>query len=114
MRNHGLLTCGPSVPEAFDDSALLFALAYGAVRIAHLVLFGVASRDDPALRHSVLIGLTGSTVVAVGLLVAASFADGVLQGALWAIALTLACPGRCSSAPRAGSWSPATSLSATA
>jgi low temperature requirement protein LtrA len=84
-----LLLVSLSVPEAFDDSALLFACAYGVVRIAHLVLFLVASRDDPALRHSVLAGLVGSTVVAIGLLVAASAVDGVLQGALWAIALTL-------------------------
>ena len=34
-------------------------------------------------------GLLASTTVGVSLLVAASFADGTLQGALWALALVL-------------------------
>ena len=49
----GLLVVALCVPEAFDDSALLFACAYGVVRAAQIVLFVVASRDDPALRHAV-------------------------------------------------------------
>jgi low temperature requirement protein LtrA len=76
------------VPDAFDDEALLFAVAYGFVRGMQLVLFVVASRDDPALRHSVL-GLVISTAIGVGLLLAAAAADGALQGALWAAALVL-------------------------
>jgi low temperature requirement protein LtrA len=84
----GLLVAALCVPSAFDESAGLFAGAYAAVRGAQLVLFGVASRDDPPLRRSV-ITLVRSTAVGVGLLVAASFADGTLQGALWALALGL-------------------------
>jgi low temperature requirement protein LtrA len=84
----GLLVVALCVPEAFDDSALLFAAAYGVVRYAQIVLFLVASRDDPALRRSV-IGLAVGTTIGVGLLVGASFADGELQGALWALALLL-------------------------
>jgi low temperature requirement protein LtrA len=84
----GLLVAALCVPEAFDDSALLFACAYGLVRAAHIVLFLVASRDDPGLRGSVT-GLGVGTAVGVGLLVAASFADGALQGGLWALALLL-------------------------
>src|SRR3954462_9096956 len=41
----GLLVCALCVPEAFDSEALVFALAHGAVRAAHIVLFVVASRD---------------------------------------------------------------------
>src|SRR3954451_1329007 len=47
-----LLIVAICVPEAFDSLALEFALAYGAVRAAHIALFMLASRDDPALRHS--------------------------------------------------------------
>jgi low temperature requirement protein LtrA len=75
------------VPEAFGGLALEFALAYAAVRIAHIALFLLASRDEPALRESVIIGLGGSTALGVGLLVCASFLDGVAQGALWGVAL---------------------------
>jgi low temperature requirement protein LtrA len=84
----GLLVAALCVPEVFGDLALLFACCYAAVRIGQILLFVVASRDDPALRHSVL-GLAISTGIGVGLLVAASFADGLLQGGLWALALLL-------------------------
>jgi low temperature requirement protein LtrA len=83
-----LLVVALCVPEAFDDSALLFACAYGIVRGAQIVLFVVASRDTPELRRSVL-GLAGGTAIGVGLLVSASLADGALQGSLWALALLL-------------------------
>jgi low temperature requirement protein LtrA len=83
-----LLVAALCVPKAFDDLALLFACAYAVVRGAHIALFVIASRGDPALRRSV-VGLAGSTAVGVGLLVAASLADGALQGGLWALALLL-------------------------
>jgi low temperature requirement protein LtrA len=83
-----LLVVALSIPQAFDNLALLFACAYAVVRTGQIVLFIVASRDDPALRHSV-VGLAISTAIAVSLLVAASFADGVAQGALWSLALLL-------------------------
>jgi low temperature requirement protein LtrA len=78
------------VPGAFGSEALLFACAYAAVRAAHIALFLIASRDDPALRRSVL-GLAGSTAIGVGLLLLASFAPHghPLQLALWGVALVL-------------------------
>jgi low temperature requirement protein LtrA len=84
-----LLVSALCVPHVFDNTALLFALAYGAVRVAHMALFMLASRDDPALRSSVLVGLGGSSALGVGLLVAAAATDGGLQLALWAIAVLL-------------------------
>jgi low temperature requirement protein LtrA len=83
-----LLIVSLCVPEAFGNLALTFALAYGAVRVAHIGLFMLASPEDDALRHSVL-GLAVSTAIAIGLLAAASLFDGVAQGALWALALFL-------------------------
>jgi low temperature requirement protein LtrA len=80
------LVAALAVPDAFGDDALVFACAYGIVRIAHIWLFTIASRDDPGLRRSVT-GLAGSTAIGVALLVAASFTDGATQGALWAIAI---------------------------
>jgi low temperature requirement protein LtrA len=76
------------VPGAFGDEAALFAGAYAVVRVAHIWLFGLASRDDAALRRSV-IGLAVGTAIGVSLLLAASLADGFPQGALWALALGL-------------------------
>lgn len=82
------LVCALCVPTAFDDNALLFAGAYGAVRLAHIGLFALASRDDPELRQSV-IALGMSTAVSVGLLAGASATDDVLQGAIWTVAILL-------------------------
>jgi low temperature requirement protein LtrA len=76
------------VPDAFGHLGLTFALAYGVFRVAHIALFMLASPEDDALRHSV-IGLAVSTAIAVGLLAAASFFDGLAQGALWALAIFL-------------------------
>src|SRR5918996_1413327 len=73
----GLLVVALSVPEAFGDRALAFAIAYGVVRAGHIALYALAGRDDPALRHSVFT-LAVSSAVAIALLVAASFLDGVV------------------------------------
>ena len=83
-----LLVVALCVPDAFGDRGLLFAAAYAVVRSAQIVLFVVASRDDPGLRHSVW-GLAMSTAVGTGLLAAAAAADGGLQLGLWALALAL-------------------------
>ena len=42
----GLLVVALCVPEAFGDRALAFAVAYGVVRLGHIALFLIASRDD--------------------------------------------------------------------
>jgi low temperature requirement protein LtrA len=84
----GLLVAALCVPSVFDDTALLFAFAYGVVRMGQIALFLIASRDDPALRRSVK-GLAVSTAIGVALLAGASATDHVLQGALWALALLL-------------------------
>ncbi len=76
------------VPEAFDETALLFAVAYAGVRAAHIVLFAIGSRGDANLRASVT-SLAVSTAIGVGLLVGASFADGLTQGAIWGVAILL-------------------------
>ena len=76
------------VPEAFGELGLEFALAYAAVRVAHIALFMIASRDDPNLRRSVL-GLAGGTFVAAALLIAGSFLDPGPQAAVWGFALVL-------------------------
>src|ERR687893_2009182 len=49
-----MLVCALCVPETFDRLALLFAGAYAVVRVAHIALFALASRDDPQLRRSVI------------------------------------------------------------
>jgi low temperature requirement protein LtrA len=76
------------VPGAFGAEALLFACTYAVVRTAHIMLFMLASREDGALRSSV-IGLAASTAIAVGLLLLAAFTSGAVQLGLWGVALVL-------------------------
>jgi low temperature requirement protein LtrA len=83
-----LIVVALCLPEAFGDRALLFAIAYGVVRVAHVALFLIASRDDPALRKSV-VGFAISTAIAIGLLTGASVLDGGAQEGLWAVAILL-------------------------
>ena len=83
-----MLVAALAVPGSFDDDALAFACAYAIVRIAHIGLFLIASRDDPQLRRSVT-GLAVSTAIGVSLLTAASAADGILQASLWGVAIVL-------------------------
>src|SRR5919197_3360782 len=83
-----LLVVALCVPQAFGARALLFACAYAVVRSAHILLFWLASRDDPNLRWSVTT-LAASTAVGAGLLIGGAFAGGAARGAIWGVALLL-------------------------
>jgi low temperature requirement protein LtrA len=83
-----MLIAAICVPEAFGDLALAFALAIGFFRVSQIALFSIAGADQPDLRRSVQ-ALGVSTVIAVGLLAAASAFDGLPQAALWVLALAL-------------------------
>ena len=82
------LVAALAIPNAFGDDGLIFAAAYAFVRIAHIWLFTIASRDDPGLRKSV-VGLAAGTTIGVTLLLVASATDGALQLVLWGLALGL-------------------------
>jgi low temperature requirement protein LtrA len=85
----GLLVMALSIPNAYGDRAVTFAVAYGVVRTAHIALYLIASRDEPALRRSVL-GLAAGTAVGVAIVLgAAIFLDGSSQSAVWAVAILL-------------------------
>ena len=82
------LVAALSLPDAFGDDAVVFASAYGIVRIAHIWLFTIASRDEPELRKSV-IGLASSSAIGVGFLFLAATTDGWWQIAVWGIGMVL-------------------------
>ena len=77
-----------AIPEAFGDRGLWFAAAYGLVRLGHVTLFLLASRDDAALRRWV-IGLSVATGVVVALLVAASFVESDAKVVFWLAAIAI-------------------------
>jgi len=105
-----LLVVSLCVPEAFDESALLFAGAYAIVRFVQLALFVLASRDFPGLRRSVN-GLAASSAIAVGIIFAAGSPTARCRvgSGRWLCCSTWAAPS--CSARRAGCSCPGTSRS---
>ena len=83
-----MLIVALATPAAFGAEALVFGVAYFFVRALHLVLYAIASGDDPELHAAVLRFVPGA-VLGPSLLVVASFFDGPVELALWATALTI-------------------------
>ena len=106
------LVAALAVPEAFGDEAMTFAIAYAVVRVAHIALFLLASREDADLRKSV-IGLAISTALGTGLIIAGAIADRGARDALWTVALVADMAGPYFFGRRVGSSSLPTSPSAT-
>jgi low temperature requirement protein LtrA len=82
-----MLVVAIAVPGAFNENALEFGLAYAFVRAMHLVLY-VRAAGHTALRSATL-RMVATSSPAVVLILAASFFDGAVQGAIWAAALLL-------------------------
>ena len=67
-----MLTAALAVPDAFGDSAVLFAVAYAFVRLMQVVLFGIAGRKMegilPALVRFARSAVAGPTLILIGAL----------------------------------------------
>jgi low temperature requirement protein LtrA len=83
-----------SVPEAFDDNPgglsgpVVVAFAYFAVRLLHLAIFFLVSKEDPGLRRQ-LWRFTPSVAGSTAALLVASQLDGAVQTLTWAAALVV-------------------------
>ena len=82
-----MLLASLAIPGAFEGDALLFALAYTGVRLAHIGLFAAGS-DDVNVQQAAR-ALAGTAVTAPLLLVVASAFDGAAQAAIWVVALVI-------------------------
>jgi low temperature requirement protein LtrA len=79
------LVASLAVPGAFGSEALLFALAYTALRVLHLVIYILGSPDREV--RGAIERMAPGFLVFCGLLIAASFFDGWAQAAFWIAAL---------------------------
>ena len=77
-----------AVPGAFGDDALLFGVVYLLVRVLHLVLYAIVSRDDPDLRTA-LLRIVPTELLGASLLVVAAFVEGDKRVAVWVVALVV-------------------------
>jgi len=77
-----------AVPGAFEDHGVLFGVAYLVVRLLHLALSTIVTRDDPD-RRSALVRFAPTAILGPLLLVVAGFLDGNERIAVWLVALVL-------------------------
>ena len=82
----GMFIVALAVPTAFEEGALLFAVAYFVVRGLHVVLYATAT--TPETRDAIL-RLAPGFLRGPLLLVVASFLAGPLQAAVWVVALVI-------------------------
>jgi low temperature requirement protein LtrA len=83
-----MLVVALAVPGAFGDDAVLFGVAYLAVRVLHLVLSVIVGREDPA-RRGAIVRFVPTALSGGLLLVLAGFLDGNAQIAVWMLALAI-------------------------
>jgi low temperature requirement protein LtrA len=83
-----MLVASLAVPDAFGEYGVLFGLAYFVVRVLHVALFVLATGNTPESQQAML-RLAPGFLAAPVLLIVAGFADGLAQGALWAVALAI-------------------------
>jgi low temperature requirement protein LtrA len=81
------LVAALAVPEAFDDNALLFAVAYAVARWLHIFIFAEANEDVDAA--GAIRRLARTALPGPGLLILAAFLDGPAQALLWVVALAI-------------------------
>lgn len=82
------LLMGISVPQAFQDRALWFAITYILVRVVGLTLFSLVALEDPTLRAA----LRTWTILSIGGLIAVlvgGYLGGTAQYWLWGSAIIL-------------------------
>jgi low temperature requirement protein LtrA len=83
-----ILFAALAVPGAFGDDAVLFGVVYLLVRVLHLVLYAIVSRDDPDLRTA-LLRIVPTELLGASLLVLAGFLEGNERIGVWVVALAI-------------------------
>jgi low temperature requirement protein LtrA len=83
-----LLVVSLAVPGAFGDDAMVFGVAYFAVRALHVGAYAIVARGDPQLRK-VVARLATTMLPAAALLIAAGALDGTARALCWIAALAV-------------------------
>jgi low temperature requirement protein LtrA len=81
------LVAALATPHAFGDDALLFGLAYAAVRWLHIFIF--AEANDDVDTGQAIMRLARTALPGPALLIAAGLTEGTVQAALWIVALAI-------------------------
>ena len=81
------LVAALAVPHAFDEDALVFAVAYAVARWLHIFIFAEANDDVDAA--TAIRRLARTAIPAPALLIVGALAGGDAQAVLWVVALAL-------------------------
>jgi low temperature requirement protein LtrA len=81
------LVAALAVPHAFEENALLFAVAYAVARWLHIFIFAEANDDVDAAEA--IRRLARTALPAPALLIISAFLDGTPQALLWVAALAI-------------------------
>jgi low temperature requirement protein LtrA len=76
-----------AVPEAFDDDALLFAVAYAGARWLHIFIW--AEANDQVDTGQAIVRLSRTALPAPLLLIVAALFGGTAQAVIWIVALAI-------------------------
>ena len=82
-----MLIAALAVPQAFGDDAVIFGLAYFAVRAIHIAVYTYGAPDVDV--RDAIVNLAPGLLVAPALLIVAGFLDGGAQAGLWIVALLI-------------------------
>ena len=82
-----MLLASLAIPGAFEQDALLFALAYLGVRVMHILLFAAGAEHVDV--RAAAAALAPTAVLAPALLLVASGFDGAAQTLIWIAALAV-------------------------
>lgn len=83
-----------TIHSAFDERSgglrgpVVFVVAYGFIRLAHLIIYWVAAGNDHDLRRTITLAL-GTTLVTLAVLVAGSFLHPHLRLWVWLVAVLI-------------------------
>jgi len=77
-----------AVPHAFGRDALAFGIAYGIVRLLHMVAYGLLARRDPRFRE-VVASLARSMVTVAVIMMLTGVVHGEARTALWIAAIVI-------------------------
>ena len=83
----GGLVLSTSIPKAFDERGLWFALAYAAMQVGKTVFLWVSTPPDRSLARRNAIRITSWLVLSAVFWIAGGLANGEARLVLWAIAL---------------------------
>lgn len=84
-----MLVVGLATPGAFGEYAVLFGVAYFAVRVLHVILYAVTTRTDPEVFGAIGRLAPGLLLGATLILVAGFLPEGPWRAVLWALAIVI-------------------------